>query len=119
MFDSRVLAGKPAHDTVTAAAASDLFDRSGVDWAVSGDDTIIGYGSIGYPRITRAVNVWASPGVAPRIKTTGIRVGDTIRTWEGDITVTRVGTIAGFGYLNGSDSETRWDIDSVIEIIPA
>lgn len=119
MFNSRALNERPAHDTVTATAAAELFKTTGADWAVSGDDTIIAYGSVGYPRMTRDVNVWASPGVAPRIKTTGIRVGDTIRTWEGDITVTRVGTIAGFGYLNGSQKETHWDIDSVIEIIPA
>lgn len=119
MFNSRVLNERPAHDSIAAASAADMFAQSGIAWAVSGDDTIIAYGSYGFPRMTESVNVWASPGVAPKIKTTGIRVGDTIRTWEGDITVSRVGSIAGFGYLEGSADETRWTIESVFEIIPA
>lgn len=31
--------GKPAHDTVTLAAADNLWSANAIDWPVSGDDT--------------------------------------------------------------------------------
>lgn len=47
-------------------------------------------------------------------KTAGISVGDTIKTWQGEGTVTRVGTIAGFYMLGGR--EVRWDAESVLSV---
>lgn len=110
---------RAANDRATAVNANELFNSTGIDWPVSGDATTVGYGTIGARRAAQAVHIWGNDGVAPRIKTTGIRVGDTIRTWGGDIVVSRVGTIAGFGYLDGSQNETRWVIGEVLEIIPA
>lgn len=50
--------GKPAHETVTATAAHELYTSSGIDWPVSGDDTVIDWGPRGMRAIARRVNVW-------------------------------------------------------------
>ena len=55
------------------------------------------------------------PGHEPvKPKTAGISVGDTIKTRQGEGTVTRVGSIAGFYMLGGR--EVRWDADSVLSV---
>lgn len=80
---------------------------------VSADETLREYGRHG--RRSPLVNIWRNIGVRPKLATAGITVGGKIRTWRGIIEVTRVGTIAGFGMLNGR--EERWDISEVREII--
>lgn len=50
--------GKPAHETVSARAADNLFKNDGVDWPVSGDDTAIDWGQRGMRAIARRANVW-------------------------------------------------------------
>lgn len=50
--------GKPAHEVVSAQASDSLFKRDGVDWPVSGDDTVIEWGKRGTRAISRRVNIW-------------------------------------------------------------
>ena len=80
---------------------------------ISGDATVRQYGIDGR---TTGIRLWRMRGVKPKRATTGIRAGDTITTWQGTGMVTRVGTIAGFYILNGT--ETRWTIESVTSITP-
>jgi hypothetical protein len=99
---------RAAHRIVTADAAQ----STPVDWPVSGDETIRQYGRDGR-RDMRPL--WSAPGVKPESATEGIRVGSQIVTYDGTGTVTRVGSIAGFYMLNGT--EQRWEIERVIEIL--
>lgn len=101
-----------AHNMVEASRAG----VGGIDWPVSGDETGRRYGLAG--RQT-GVQLWKSPGVVPKIATTGIRVGDRIETWYGEGVVTRVGTIAGWFILDGEVEETRWEISEIEFILPA
>lgn len=80
---------------------------------VSGDATLRQYGLNG--QRTRR-NLWHEPGIRPAIATTGIRVGDEIATYYGKGAVTRVGTVAGFYMVNGT--ERRWTVESVVRINP-
>lgn len=107
---------RSALEVVSADATTNLWRRDAVDWPVSGDETMRYQGRCAVQRAT--VDLWHAPGVAPKIKTAGIRVGAVIDTWQGRLTVTRVGTIAGFG-LDESGREVRWDIESVTAINPA
>lgn len=50
--------GKPAHESVTALTAHELYGFSGLDWPVSGDDTVIDWGKRGVRAVSRSVNVW-------------------------------------------------------------
>lgn len=105
---------RPAHETVGAVAAN----STPVEWTVSGDETVRAHGYVGLRKARSAVSLWDMPGVKPRIKTTGIRVGDTIRLNYGlSGVVTRVGTIAGFFAVNGN--EQRWGVEQVEHIEPA
>lgn len=52
--------GKPAHDTVTLAAADNLWSANAIDWPVSGDDTRLGHGTIGMRRVSQRVNIWVN-----------------------------------------------------------
>ncbi len=108
---------RSAHELVSPDAATNLWERDAVDWPVSGDETVRYQGRRAIRQAT--VDLWHAPGVAPKIKTTGIRVGDVIDTWQGRLTVTRVGTVAGFGTDERSAHEVRWDIESVRAINPA
>lgn len=105
---------RSAHELVSANAATNLWERDAIDWPVSGDETVRDQGR----RVIRqaSVDLWHAPGVAPKIKTTGIRVGAVIDTWQGRLTVTRVGSIAGFGIDALSGREVRWEIESVMAI---
>ena len=107
---------RSAHEHVSVDAATNLWERDAVDWPVSGDESMRDLGR----RAIRqsAVDLWHAPNVAPKIKTAGIRVGDLIDTWQGRLTVTRVGTIAGFG-TDESGCEVRWAVESVTAIHPA
>lgn len=51
--------GRPAHDMVQAHRAQELYASNGVDWTVSGDATLAGYGTIGTRRASQRVNIWA------------------------------------------------------------
>ena len=82
---------------------------------VSADETLREYGRAGRREAGVGINIWRGRNVRPALETAGITIGGTIRTWRGDIEVTRVGTIAGFGVLRGQ--EVRWDIHEVREII--
>ena len=106
-----------AHDLVSADDATNVWQRDAVDWPVSGDESMRYLGR----RTIRqgAVDLWHGPNVAPKIKTTGIRVGDVIDTWQGRLTVTRVGSIAGFGIEALGGREVRWAVESVTAINPA
>lgn len=98
----------------TFASRASLEDRDKrVIRPVSADETLREYGRAGR-REALTTSIWSL--VRPKQATAGIVVGGKIRVWGGHIlTVTRVGTIAGFGMLNGR--EVRWDINSVREII--
>lgn len=110
---TRIATGqRSAHETVTASAASDLFDATGTEWPVSGDETVIAHGYIGMRR-ARSVDLWASQGVKPKHVTQGIAPGQVITTWQGTGEVTRVGTIAGFYMVDGR--ELRWDAAEIID----
>lgn len=105
---------RPAHETMGALAANDAH----VEWTVSGDETVRAHGYMGLRRARNAVSLWDMPGAKPQIKTTGIRVGDTIHLNYGlSGVVTRVGTIAGFFLVNGK--EQRWEVWEVEHIEPA
>ena len=108
---------RPAHDLVSVDEATNLWERDCSDWPVSGDESMRDLGR----RVIRqsTVDLWHGPNVAPKIKTAGIRVGDVIDTWQGRLTVTRVGTIAGFGIEAMGGREVRWSIESVTAIHPA
>ena len=108
---------RSAHEHVSAGAATNLWERDAVDWPVSGDETVRYQGRRAIRQAS--VDLWHAPSVAPKIKTTGIRVGDVIDTWQGRLTVTRVGSIAGFGIDALSGREVRWEIESVTAIHPA
>ena len=82
---------------------------------VSADETLREFGRAGRRESGYGINIWRARNVRPALATAGITIGGTIRTWRGDIEVTRVGTIAGFGMLRGQ--EVRWDISEVREII--
>lgn len=82
---------------------------------VSADETLREYGRAGRREAGVGINIWRARNVRPALATAGITIGGMIRTWRGDIEVTRVGTIAGFGMLRGQ--EVRWDISEVREII--
>ena len=103
----------PANERVIAIAAN----ATPVEWPVSGDESVRAHGYIGLRRARDSVSLWDFPGIKPKVKTTGIRVGDTIETWSYTGVVTRVGSIAGFYMVAGK--ELRWTIESVIEIRPA
>lgn len=49
-----------AHESVSAESANSLFSRDGVDWPVSGDQTLIDWGKRGTRAVSRNVNIWAS-----------------------------------------------------------
>lgn len=118
---------KPAYDftgpTADAANAYEATqDHPNSGWPVSADETKRALGTLAVRDAQRkaGASLWHSPGVAPRIKTTGIRVGDTITTWQGQGIVTRVGTMAGFYLPTGNpDDERRWDVAQVRTITPA
>lgn len=108
---------RSAHELVSADDATNLWKRDAVDWPVSGDETMRYLGRRAIQQST--IDLWHAPSVAPRIKTTGIRVGDIIDTWYGRLKVTHVGTVAGFGIDTRSGREVRWDVESVTAINPA
>lgn len=108
---------RSAHERVSTDAATNLWERDAVDWPVSGDETVRYQGRRAVQQA--CVNLWHAPGVAPKVKTTGIRVGDAIDTWQGRLTVTRVGSIAGYGIEAMGGREVRWEIESVTAIHPA
>ena len=62
-----------------------------------------------------SVNVWRGRNVIPSRKTYGIVPGSRIRTWRGIIEVEAVGSIAGWGRLNGE--EVRWEHFQVLEVL--
>ena len=68
----------PANERVIAIAAN----ATPVEWPVSGDESVRAHGYIGMRRARDSVSLWDFPGIKPKIKTTGIRVGDTIVTWN-------------------------------------
>lgn len=108
---------RPAHIDVTADSATSLYAANGVDWPVSGDETVR---ALGYVAVRRAtVNLWHLPSVRPKHPTTGIRPGDRITAHGVTGTVTRVGTIAGWMTPDGDDHETRWEAWGVSVIMPA
>ena len=85
---------------------------------VSADETLREYGRAGRREAGSGINIWRARNVRTALATAGIQVGGTIRTWRGDIEVTRVGTIAGWGVpVNHIGTEVRWDISEVREII--
>lgn len=55
--------GKPAHDTVTASAADNLWSTNALDWPVGGDDTRLSHGTIGMRRVSQRVNLWAAVAI--------------------------------------------------------
>lgn len=85
---------------------------------VSADETLREFGRAGRRESGYGINIWRGRNVRPALATAGINVGGIIRTWRGDIEVTRVGTIAGWGVpVNHIGTEVRWDISEVREII--
>lgn len=84
------------------------------NYPVSADETLRAHGYLAMR--STMVDLWSMPGVRPKVVTTGIRVGDTIRTGYGTGVVTRVGTIAGWFMLNGR--EERWENWEVDRIFP-
>lgn len=105
---------RAAHADVSAESAHILFTASKVDWPVSGDETIRHYGHAGR---RSKVPLWSSPGVVPKVPTTGIRIGDTIVTVYGERgVVIHVGTIAGFMDIDGDP--VRWSVYDIDTIIP-
>lgn len=50
--------GRSAHESVPAHSAQDLFERDGIDWPVSADDTVIDWGKRGMRAVSKRVNVW-------------------------------------------------------------
>lgn len=116
MLKNRVHLGeRAAHQTVTAHSATELFKAEGIDWPVSGDETLLAYGYNG--RATATPSIWSRPGVRPKLKTAGILIGSIIRTIDGShLRVTRVGSIAGFG-IAANGREVPWDAWEVEEVL--
>ena len=109
------LAERAAHDTVTAHTADTFHRDSGIDWPVSGDETRLAYG-YRMARSHRVTSIWERPGVRPMGETYGIIPGCTIELCDGtELTVTRVGTLAGFG-TDSHGIETPWNIDDVLHV---
>lgn len=52
----------PAHDEVSADAAHLLYESQGIDWPVSGDDTVMYYGVVLSRRAARRVSIWSGTG---------------------------------------------------------
>lgn len=116
MLKNRVHLGeRAAHQTVTAHSATELFNAEGIDWPVSGDETLLAYGYNG--RTTATPSIWSRPGVRPKLKTAGILIGSIIRTVDGShLRVTRVGSIAGFG-IAANGREVSWEAWEVEEVL--
>lgn len=116
MLKNRIHLGeRAAHRTVTAHSTAELYNAEGVDWPVSGDETLLAYGYSG--RATATPSVWSRPGVRPKPKTAGILAGSIIRTNDGShLRVTRVGSIAGRG-IAANGREVRWEAWEVDEVI--
>lgn len=116
MLKNRIHLGeRAAHQRVSAHSAAELFEAEGIDWPVSGDETLLAYGYSG--RDSATPSIWSRPGVKPRQKTAGILVGSIIRTIDGShLRVTRVGSIAGYGIAaNGREvSWYAWEVDEVL-----
>lgn len=53
----------PANDEVSTDTAHLLFESQGIDWPVSGDDTVMHYGVVPSRRAARRVNIWNGTGV--------------------------------------------------------
>lgn len=51
---------KAAHESVSVVAATSLFAANGIDWPVSGDQSLIDWGKRGARAVSRNVNIWAS-----------------------------------------------------------
>ena len=116
MLKNRIHLGeRAAHQTVAAHSAAELYNAEGIDWPVSGDETLLAYGYNG--RTTATPSIWSRPGVRPKLKTAGILIGSIILTVDGShLRVTRVGSIAGFG-IAANGREVRWEAWEVEEVL--
>lgn len=56
------LGERAAHAWVTAHAATELYNRDGIDWPVSGDESRLAYGYL-MARSHRITSIWSRPGV--------------------------------------------------------
>ena len=118
MLKSRALhtsTGHAANIHASAHSANDVFTRDGIEWPVSGDETRLRHGYAGSGKTPR---LWASiERYGVNAERDRITVGSVIVTNDGSrLTVTRRGTIAGFG-TDAAGRERRWEMWGVVDII--
>lgn len=99
MLKSRVhlaSTGRAANIRVGVHGANNVFTHDGIDWPVSGDETRLRHGYAGSgiaPRLWSAIGRYGVNAERARIT-----IGSVIVTNDGSrLTVTRRGSIAGFG----------------------
>lgn len=107
--------GHAANIHVSIQSANTAFTRDGLEWPVSGDETRLRHGYAGSGKTPRLWSAIERHGVtAERDR---ITVGSVIVTNDGSrLTVTRRGTIAGFG-TDAAGRERRWEMWEVIDVI--
>lgn len=107
--------GRAANISVGVHAANDLFIRDNIDWPVSGDETRLRHGYVGSGKSPRLWSAVARYGVNE--KRARITVGSVIITNDGSrLTVTRRGSIAGFG-TDAAGRERRWEDWEIIDVL--
>lgn len=107
--------GHAANRGVGVHAANDVFTHDGIDWPVSGDETRLRHGYAGSGIAPRLWSAVARYGVNE--ERARITVGSVIVTNDGSrLTVTRRGTVAGFG-TDAAGRERRWEDWEIVDVL--